>query len=182
MQKGKWIERVCSSPACGKSFMMRKCYAEHKSRFSKSGKEYYVYCSLECRNNSNGLSVFKDYVRKAKWATQCRHRNLRSEKKLGARRPMNITAEYLQQVRNQQKGICPYTGVDTEMFRERDRVGRDLRINYASLDRIDSTKGYEEGNVEFVCMGINYMKNRFTKAEVLAFLRVMRVPPVEVAV
>ena len=40
----------------------------------------------------------------------------------------------------------------------------------ASLDRIDSSKGYVEGNVEFVCCAINLAKNDFCKEAVVDFL------------
>jgi hypothetical protein len=40
----------------------------------------------------------------------------------------------------------------------------------ASLDRIDSSKGYTKGNVQFVALGINYAKNKFSDKELLTFL------------
>jgi hypothetical protein len=40
----------------------------------------------------------------------------------------------------------------------------------ASLDRIDSSKGYIKGNVEFVCQGINFAKHDYSKEEVLQFI------------
>jgi len=42
--------------------------------------------------------------------------------------------------------------------------------NSASLDRIDNEKGYIKGNVRFVCLGINYMKNRRADSEVFELL------------
>lgn len=41
----------------------------------------------------------------------------------------------------------------------------------ASLDRIDSSKGYIEGNVEFVCSAINLAKNNFSKEAMVSFLQ-----------
>ena len=35
----------------------------------------------------------------------------------------------------------------------------------ASLDRIDSTKGYTEGNVQWVCLAVNQMKSDKTEEE-----------------
>jgi hypothetical protein len=46
----------------------------------------------------------------------------------------------------------------------------------ASLDRIDSTKGYIKGNVEFVCLAINYAKNKFSKEDTLTFLNEIKAP------
>ena len=44
-------------------------------------------------------------------------------------------------------------------------------IEKASLDRIDTTKGYLKGNVEFVCQGINFAKHDYSKSEVMTFIR-----------
>lgn len=65
-----------------------------------------------------------------------------------------------------QEGKCKYTNID-------------LLINFtsttlykqctASLDRIDSSKGYEIGNIEWVHKKINIMKNKFTKPEFIEF-------------
>ena len=47
-------------------------------------------------------------------------------------------------------------------------------IEKASLDKIDPTKGYIKGNVEFVCQGINFAKNDYSKKEVLLFIEHIR--------
>jgi hypothetical protein len=44
----------------------------------------------------------------------------------------------------------------------------------ASLDRIDSSKGYIEGNIEFVCLAINYAKNGFSKEETQNFIKMIK--------
>lgn len=44
-------------------------------------------------------------------------------------------------------------------------------LTRASLDRIDSTKGYVKGNVEFVCLAINYAKNNFKKEEMMSLIK-----------
>lgn len=44
-------------------------------------------------------------------------------------------------------------------------------LKRASLDRIDSSKGYIKGNVEFVCYAINLAKNSFTRDEMKEFLK-----------
>lgn len=40
----------------------------------------------------------------------------------------------------------------------------------ASLDRIDSTKGYVKGNVQFVCRAINLAKSTFSDADMKNFI------------
>lgn len=41
----------------------------------------------------------------------------------------------------------------------------------ASLDRIDSSKGYIKGNVQFIVAPINYMKSTLSDLEVKQFLK-----------
>jgi hypothetical protein len=43
--------------------------------------------------------------------------------------------------------------------------------NQPSLDRIDSNKGYEPGNVQFVTLRINYAKKSMTDAEFIAMCK-----------
>ncbi len=77
----------------------------------------------------------------------------------------NITIEYLKDLWNQQKSVCPYTKI--EMVHP---LMRGKACPYqASLDRIDSSKGYEIGNVEFVCLFVNYGKNGFSKEQTQDF-------------
>lgn len=50
-------------------------------------------------------------------------------------------------------------------------------LKRASLDRIDSSKGYVKGNVEFVCLLINMAKNSYSKKEVSSFFEEMLAHP-----
>lgn len=43
----------------------------------------------------------------------------------------------------------------------------------ASLDRIDSSKGYIKGNVQFVCHMANVAKNDYTYEQMIEFCRAM---------
>jgi len=59
----------------------------------------------------------------------------------------SITSEYLYSVWEKQSGCCAYTGIPLE-----------LGTGEASVDRIDSSKGYIEGNVQWVLTKVNRMK------------------------
>lgn len=67
-----------------------------------------------------------------------------------------------------QKGICPYTGwtlvapetTQTKLLKTPDR---------ASLDRIDSSKGYVQGNIQFVSLIAQYAKNDWHENELFKF-------------
>jgi len=71
---------------------------------------------------------------------------------------------------NQQQGICPYTGWKMEnpiSTSGKDKLPKTVRR--ASVDLIDSSKGYTKGNIQFVCYIAQYAKHSFTKSELLAF-------------
>ena len=48
------------------------------------------------------------------------------------------------------------------------------KIYTASVDRIDSSKGYIEGNVQFVSQAINYMKGTMSHEETLLLCDIIR--------
>lgn len=79
----------------------------------------------------------------------------------------SITIEYAMDLFQKQKGICALSGQEIGFHttpRYTKRGWRDSRwIHTASLDRIDSTKGYIEGNVQWIHKDINWMKNRFSQ-------------------
>jgi predicted amidophosphoribosyltransferase len=77
-------------------------------------------------------------------------------------RNINVTAEYLYKLLEIQQQKCAYTGIPMELPTH--KGCKDKRM-CASLDRIDSSKGYVEGNVQWVIAPINYMKHTLSDAE-----------------
>lgn len=69
----------------------------------------------------------------------------------------NLTKEYLNELYQKQHGICAITG-DTLSD-----------INESSLDRIDSSKGYIEGNVQWVTVQANKCKHVLSMQELYEF-------------
>ncbi len=67
-----------------------------------------------------------------------------------------ITIEYIWKLFQKQKGKCKLSGIDLVI---KDRNGT------ASLDRIDSTKGYIKGNVQWVYKKVNFMKQNLPEKE-----------------
>jgi len=63
----------------------------------------------------------------------------------------NINRRYIEQLWEEQGGLCYYTGLP--MTRTPDD-----RNNSVSLDRVDSTKGYVRGNIVLCRSAINFMK------------------------
>lgn len=72
----------------------------------------------------------------------------------------NITKEYIWNIYENQNGKCALSGLLIE-FGTKDAH----EIKTASLDRIDNSKGYIEGNVWWVDKKINQMKLDFTVNE-----------------
>ncbi len=72
----------------------------------------------------------------------------------------NITPEYLNDIFVRQNGRCALSGLQLDILGTR----RNKHTQYtASLDRIDSSVGYIEGNVQWVHKDINMMKQSFSQ-------------------
>lgn len=81
-----------------------------------------------------------------------------------------IDTYYLQDLWNAQNGICPITGwklILQGYYSERDGI----TIYHASLDRIDPSKGYIEGNVRFVSVMANYAKYKWDDDDLIKFCK-----------
>ena len=70
------------------------------------------------------------------------------------RKPIDFAIDmpYLWDLYEKQDGKCNYTGLPIT-----------FRANTASLDRIDSSKGYIKGNVQWVHKDVNMMKRHYTE-------------------
>jgi uncharacterized protein (DUF2342 family) len=73
-----------------------------------------------------------------------------------------ITKDYLWNLYLQQNKKCVLSGQDISLVR-----GKDTSIQTASLDRIDSSKGYVEGNVQWVHKVVNIIKNNLSDEDFL---------------
>lgn len=80
-----------------------------------------------------------------------RERNQTSRSKI----PVNITMEYAWNLFLKQDRRCVYTGMQLE-------ISNTSRYGTASIDRIDSSKGYICGNIQWVHKHVNFMKRTFT--------------------
>ena len=166
----KTITTICKT--CGVSF--EKIKTEYDRTELKFGNHY---CSRSCSGKNNikrnlgewcgkgdvsrltsnnqrdKYTGFRDFIRRAK-----------KRDKLG-----NLILDDLVEQWEIQMGICPYTGIQLKLPNY-----SKIKINVielASLDRIDSNKLYEKGNVVFVSTPINYMKNTMTEEETVAFCK-----------
>jgi len=147
---------------CGVLFEKELCEIERAKR-----NGYNHFCSMSCASKYGVHKRYGESIGFAFYATACRKRakinNL----------PFNLTPIFLKRLWDSQDGMCAITGIPMEM--NRTRSGKSLKsIYYGSVDRIDSNAGYIEDNVQFVTLGVNYMKNNFDTNMVKEFINNIR--------
>jgi hypothetical protein len=72
--------------------------------------------------------------------------------------PFSITIEYAWDLFEKQNRLCALSGIPITLKHGYKGCNVDWKGFTASLDRIDSEKGYVEGNVQWVHEDINYIK------------------------
>lgn len=128
------VEVPCS--VCGKMIWRRKRDVE---RCCES------FCSNSCRASFGDKGVINYYLKEAHKRADIKGLNF------------DIDYEYLHHLFYIiQGGKCAITGVEIKLYKRPKAEG--IHVG-ASLDRIDCSVGYVRGNVRFVALGINYMKN-----------------------
>lgn len=152
--KKKYVTLVCK--VCEKEF--QKELREY-NRVLKNRPNSNFYCSSKCclsRVQTDEFSPFRGFLTVSKRSS--RNKNLK----------FDLDLKYLKDLWDGQNGKCFYTGI--EMFLAKTIDYKEFKPNSASLDRIDSSKGYVKGNVKFVCLSINYAKNSFDETDFVNFL------------
>ena len=151
------VELPCAH--CGRQFLKDK--KEHTRRI-KAGKTVF-YCGVPCFNKETKADPLTPFR-----AIRKRHKH--SAEQRG--KIFELSVEQIKELWDKQGGRCPYTGLEMRLpVSEWDQLGRAANPYQASLDRIDSSRGYVQGNVEFVCLVVNYAKNGFSKQEMLDFFK-----------
>lgn len=79
----------------------------------------------------------------------------------------SLSIEYMAKLFDSQRGLCALTG-EPIFFSEARKYKEETS---ASLDRIDNTKGYIEGNVQFVSKQVNFMKHKLDQNTFLDLCR-----------
>ena len=169
------IKLNCS--ICNKEFERKMGEYNRSIKFGRP-----QYCSRTCAGKANVVSLgkycgdIKNLKGKGKiWRkdefTPFRY-YLRSIKRRAYKKgKTDITVEFLKQLWEEQRGICPFTGWKLLLPRNNKDTGNGNSIYRASLDRINNSKGYIEGNVRFVAIIANYCRNNFTDNEVKLFCK-----------
>lgn len=180
---GKQIELTCQQ--CGVMFNRD---AGEVNRNKKAGRK--VFCGLACAcqySNHNGKMGTKEHREqnskrmKARWAQGINQNPINNlspfkwfcgRSKQRKAKAYNITPEYLMKVWVRQKGLCVYSGMKLILPESTSGFSkRPIKYNRASLDRIDSKKGYIKGNVQFTCVQLNLAKSNLSHTEFVEFMK-----------
>lgn len=151
------IEKKCNK--CKKVKKMKEFYnsIEHIDGHRPNCKECEKITRNKRLNTLNG--AIKEGIRFAK---------RRSKKK---KLKFNLTKEFIHELYHKQKGLCVISNIKMEYKSGHDQY---FRNPYKlSIDRIDSTQGYIEGNIQLVCAKVNNMKNEMDQDEFLKLCKII---------
>ena len=137
-------------PKCGsEQSYLRKNYAEESLRLNKLCKK----CSNRNPSNNQHIGWYKNVLRKSfahKYKTGSETRGIE----------WNVSFDYLADLLIDQDFKCALTGEPLDAMEVN---------NNCSLDRIDNSKGYIEGNLQWVITEVNMMKQHYSQDD---FIRV----------
>jgi hypothetical protein len=86
----------------------------------------------------------------------------------------DISLEDLEEVWVKQNGLCSYTNLPLILATHTNPRKDVPDWNLASIDRIDSSKGYVKDNIQFVSRTINYAKNDMSHEDIIKFLHFIK--------
>ena len=122
------------------------CGTTDIKNFPKNERTSCTICGKDKRKASQKRSLIKHILNLR--LTSAKFRALKTNMEF------NIDLEYLKCLLKEQDNKCVYTNME---FNNEDGM---LSL---SMDRIDSTKGYVKGNIQFVLSCINYMKQEYSE-------------------
>lgn len=162
------MELLCSY--CGNTF--ERVDKEIQRQQKRGHTEF--YCGLSCacsRNNQRQRLLGRKHSggRLKGWGNPFREylRRARLRKKT-----IGATVEHLKEVWEKQQGRCAYTGVP--LIHASSQKNITSPHFQASLDRINSSEGYEIGNLQFISKTANFAKSDFSDEVFKEFLDIVR--------
>lgn len=167
------IELECDN--CGKRFWRRK---GEVNRNAKLGRR--TFCSLRCVGKQSYKHLESCVNRYDISLHANNHRdkyspfryNLKCMKNLNRKHECTVTLTDLKEQWEKQDGVCPITGWKLQLPGSSNEAQQlSFTPDRVSVDRIDSSKSYEKGNIQFVSMIAQFAKSRWTIVEVVDFAR-----------
>ncbi len=148
-----------------------KCISKFPRKLNKKNNKYYYEHRCEnCRykhkvENYNVLEYTKTYRKKVESTIEGRASLMRNRCKQRAKRygyEFNLSKDMI--ISKLEKGVCEVTNIPLVI------TSLDYNPYAPSVDRIDSSKGYTDDNVQVTCMIYNLCKNQFTSEQVDDFI------------
>ena len=139
IKSGRVIQSICR--VCGGIAYITKKQQLHNVQVS---------CSQKCNSQLKRVTNCQLYLYQVK---------KRAEK---INKEFNLSVNFLEDLLIKQNNSCAITNVPITIKNIKEKGAL---YDTASLDRKDSNKGYTEDNVQWVCLGINYMKLNRTDEE-----------------
>jgi hypothetical protein len=134
-----------------KNFCSRTCVGKNNTKnFGDKKSDYDI--SRHSKNRKDGYTKFRYHFR-----------NISKRNK-----ELDVTVEDLKEVWNNQKGLCPYLGIELQL-NSYGKIKKDP-ITSASLDRIDSSRGYVKENIQWISRSMNYLKNDMSEQQVFEIM------------
>lgn len=163
---------ICKN--CGEDFSYpTKEYNRQTKKFNRSDDDF--LCSRNCTMSWRNKN-WDDDIKKKRASTMSKILigNTRGKKgdftyylnkSFTRDKQTNLTENYLSELWKTQDEKCALSNVPIHL-----KNGKH-KLNTASLDRIDSSIGYVEGNVQFVSYGVNLAKNTFSNDDMNSFIK-----------
>lgn len=152
-------------------------------KYNKEKKQYFYQCACDCGNTDwfykdsllggqsqcwecHKLSLSKQFFKGYKdigltyWSSLRKHAYDRGYE-------FSISIEYAWNLFVRQKSKCALSGIDIVFI----KTGKGSNTQTASLDRIDSKKGYTEDNIQWVHKDINRMKSNLPEDKFLFYCK-----------
>lgn len=142
----------------------RQTYCTQSCQVSYSNKNFRDHKTLGNTENLKPGKEKDEYSPYRWFMARVRHR-------LAKKGPSDLSVEDLKRLWKDQEGICPYTGWklilpdSTRGWDPKRKWTEQERMRRASLDRIDSRRGYQRDNIQFVCQTANFAKRGLTEEE-----------------
>lgn len=176
-------KQSCICKNCGKTYLL---YVGEVNRKNKKGTPF--YCSLSCSGKNNTLhlrdwnesSKNKNHIKKLssnkkdeysifrETLKRCKYRSKNNKKEL------SLTLNDLKEQWERQDGKCPYLKQKLILPLTTGKENKDNPNLIASLDRIDSSKGYTKDNIQFISQTLNYAKNCYEEKTILNLIDLLK--------
>ena len=117
-------------------------------------------CFSQDKKSPKRNTMLTEHISKSRYGAIRHQANIRGIK-------FDVTPEYLEYIWNLQGGKCALSGIPLILGVR----AKDLRngVGNASLDRINSSEGYIEKNVQWVHKTVNCMKNTLSQEDFIQF-------------